>query len=190
MENWNVGDVIKNADLLAGETIIDSSLRCKYIWESCKIVEKTGKILGTDINTYKVVDNCGETFALDDNDLEDNKNGGLKTNSRWYLALQAMRELNDVLTINRKTYMSICYVLTQNGAETGFDFKEGSYGNPFSVLAKKGARALVKANLLTETRSEGKFMLSVPDDVVIPKDRFSDTEQLALKKTVQYFKEL
>lgn len=113
----------------------------------------------------------------------------LKINPKWYLILEAVRELNGrtySLKVGRTIYQKICYVMTRNGVNTGFVFSKGSYG-PYSTNVKDSITALANANLIIEQTLGRMVSLSVSDNVVIHEDKFSQEEWLAMKKTVDLF---
>ena len=116
-------------------------------------------------------------------------NNNLRVNTKWYLILQVVQELNNrkyALMVGRTIYQKICYVLTRNGVDTGFVFSKGSYG-PYSPQVKESLAALANANLIVEKQLGKMISLSVSDGVEIHKDKFSDTELEAVKKTVDLF---
>jgi len=122
-----------------------------------------------------------------ENDLKGKANS--KVNPKWYLILQTVRELNNrtySLTVGRTIYQKICYVITRNGVNTGFSFDKGSYG-PYSTSVKDSITALANANLIVEKPLGRMVSLSVADDVVIKKDRFTEVEWTATKKTIDLF---
>jgi O-acetyl-ADP-ribose deacetylase (regulator of RNase III)/uncharacterized protein YwgA len=113
----------------------------------------------------------------------------LKVNPKWYLILEAVRELNGrvySLKVGRTIYQKICYVLTRNGVKTGFTFSKGSYG-PYSASVKDSITALANANLIIEQTLGRMVSLSVSENVVIHEEKFSREEWLAMKKTVDLF---
>lgn len=115
--------------------------------------------------------------------------GNLKVNPKWYLILEAVRELNArtySLKVGRTIYKKICYVMTRNGVETGFTFSKGSFG-PYSTDVKNSITALANANLISEQILGRMVSLSVSDNVVIREDKFSQEEWQAMKKTVDLF---
>lgn len=115
--------------------------------------------------------------------------GKLKINPKWYLILQTARELNNrtySLKVGRTIYQKICYVLTRNGIDTGFIFIKGNYG-PYSKEAKESIIALANANLIIEQNLGKMVSLSVCDNVVIHKEKFSPEEWEAMKQTVDLF---
>lgn len=113
----------------------------------------------------------------------------IRVNSKWYLILQVIRELNNrdySLKVGRTIYQKICYVLTRNGVDTGFLFLKGEYG-PYSAQAKESIVALANANLIIEEQLGRMISLSVADDVVVKRDKFTDDEWNAVQKTVDLF---
>lgn len=113
----------------------------------------------------------------------------LKVNPKWYLILEAVRELNGrtySLKVGRTIYQKICYVMTRNGVKTGFTFTKGNYG-PYSSDVKNSITALANANLIIEQTLGRMVSLSVSDRVVIQEEQFSKEEWYAMKKTVDLF---
>ena len=112
-----------------------------------------------------------------------------KINPKWYLILEAVKELNGrrySLKVGRTIFQKICYVITRNGVNTGFNFTKGSYG-PYSIDVKNVIVSLANANLITEQTLGRMVSLSVSDNVIICKDKFSSEEWQAMKKTVDLF---
>lgn len=116
-------------------------------------------------------------------------NSNSRINSKWYLILQVVRELNErkyALKVGRTIYQKICYVITRNGVNTGFDFSKGTYG-PFSAQVKDSIIALANANLIVERQLGRMISLSVADNVEIHKEKFTEKEWDAVQKTVDLF---
>ena len=116
-------------------------------------------------------------------------NGNSRVNPKWYLILQAVRELNErkyALKVGRTIYQKICFVLTRNGVNTGFEFTKSSYG-PFSSQVKDSITALANANLIIEKQLGRMISMSVADNVEIHEDKFTVEEWNALQKTVDLF---
>lgn len=127
------------------------------------------------------------TNSVSESDFLGNSNS--KVNSKWYLILQVVKELNErkyALKVGRTIYQKICYVLTRNGVDTGFVFFKGSYG-PFSSQVKDSITALANANLIVEKQLGRMISLSVSDGVEIHRDKFTEEELNAVKKTVDLF---
>lgn len=113
----------------------------------------------------------------------------IRVNSKWYLILQVIRDLNNreySLEVGRTIYQKICYVLTRNGVDTGFAFSKGEFG-PYSAQAKESIVALANANLIIEKQLGRMISLSVADDVIVKRDKFTDDEWKAVQKTVDLF---
>lgn len=116
-------------------------------------------------------------------------NSTAKVNPKWYLILQVVKELNErkyALKVGRTIYQKICYVLTRNGVDTGFTFTKGSYG-PYSAQVKESITVLANANLIVEKQLGKMISLSVSDGVEFHKEKFSDAELDAVRKTVDLF---
>ena len=116
-------------------------------------------------------------------------NSNSRVNSKWYLILQVVKELNErkyALKVGRTIYQKICYVLTRNGVDTGFVFSKGSYG-PFSSQVKDSITALANANLIVEKQLGRMIALSVSDGVEIHRDKYTEKELEAVRKTVDLF---
>lgn len=116
-------------------------------------------------------------------------NSNSKVNPKWYLILLVVRELNErkyALKVGRTIYQKICYVLTRNGVDTGFVFSKGSYG-PFSSQVKDSITALANANLIVEKQLGRMISLSVSDEVELHREKFTEEELNAVKKTVDLF---
>lgn len=114
---------------------------------------------------------------------------GLRVNPKWYLILEAVKELNGrtySLKVGRTIYQKICYVMTRNGVKTGFTFTKGSYG-PYSNDVKESITALANANLIIEQTLGRMVSLSVADNVVIQENKFTQEEWSAMEKTVDLF---
>ncbi len=138
------------------------------------------------VSRHEMTDDYLSKVVVEDDILGKNN---LKVNPKWYLILEAVRELNGrtySLKVGRTIYQKICYVMTRNGVKTGFIFSKGSYG-PYSANVKDSITALANANLITEKTLGRMVSLSVPDHVVIQEDKFSKEEWLAMKKTVDLF---
>ena len=113
----------------------------------------------------------------------------MRVNPKWYLILQVVRELNQreyALNVGRTIFQKICYVLTRNGVNTGFVFTKGEYG-PFSTQVKDSITVLANANLIVEKQLGRMICFNVPDDVTIDREKFSEEEWKAVKKTVDLF---
>lgn len=116
-------------------------------------------------------------------------NSNSRVNPKWYLILQVVRELNErkyALKVGRTIYQKICYVLTRNGVDTGFEFTKSSYG-PFSSQVKDSITALANANLIVEKQLGRMISMSVAEHVEVYEDKFTAEEWSALQKTIDLF---
>lgn len=98
----------------------------------------------------------------------------MPVNHKWHLILQVIRELDPreyALKVGRTIYQKICYVLTRSGVDTGFVFSKSEFG-PYSAQAKEAITALANANLIMEKQLGRMISLSIPDDVVIEREKF------------------
>ncbi len=53
--------------------------------------------------------------------------------------------------VGRTIFQKICYIMTEQGVPTGFNFKQGSYG-PFSTDVNEAINALANSNLIYEVQ--------------------------------------
>lgn len=102
------------------------------------------------------------------------------------LSNEKSRRINHISKVGRTIYQKICYVLTRNGVNTGFEFSKGSYG-PFSSQVKDCITALANADLIVEKQLGRMISLSVAENVEIHKEKFTDGEWEAVLKTVDLF---
>lgn len=112
-----------------------------------------------------------------------------KINPKWYLILLVVKKLNErkyALKVGRTIYQKICYVLTRNGVDTGFSFSKGSYG-PFSSQVKDSITTLANANLIIEKQLGKMISLNVSDGFEFHKEKYTDEELNAVKKTIDLF---
>jgi len=75
-----------------------------------------------------------------------------KFNPAWIAALEVLNELGKqpyANPVGRVIFQKICYILTEQGVSTGFNFKQGSYG-PFSNEVKEALGVFANMNLVTE----------------------------------------
>ncbi len=115
-----------------------------------------------------------------------------RINPKWYLILQAVRELNErmyVLNVGRTAYQKLCYVMTRGGVDTGFSFTKGTYG-PYSADVKKSISILANANLITEEPGRQMIVMRVADNLTIRQEDFSPTEWSVKEHAVDLFSRL
>ncbi len=74
--------------------------------------------------------------------------------NQWVALLEVLYRLNNKTyapSIGRIIFQKICYVITEQRIETGFEFKPGSYG-PFSYDVKEALSVFANANLAHESQ--------------------------------------
>jgi O-acetyl-ADP-ribose deacetylase (regulator of RNase III)/uncharacterized protein YwgA len=70
----------------------------------------------------------------------------------WLVPLEVLRELAEqpyATPVGRTIFQKICYIVTEMGVPTGFQFRKGSYG-PFSDDVKRALHELANRNWLHE----------------------------------------
>lgn len=75
-----------------------------------------------------------------------------KFNPGWVILMEVLRDLQSqpyANPVGRTIFQKICYVVTEMGVPTGFEFAKGSYG-PFSEDVKEALHSLANANWLYE----------------------------------------
>jgi len=75
-----------------------------------------------------------------------------KFNPSWVALLEVLEQLGKQQYANpvgRTIFQKICYVMTEQGVDTGFQFKQGSYG-PFSNEVKEALGVFANMNLIHE----------------------------------------
>jgi len=84
------------------------------------------------------------------NSMKGGKNG--KLNPSWIAILSVMDQLGRqpyAKPVGRTIFQKICYILTEQGVDTNFHFRQGSYG-PFSSEVKDALNVFANMNLLQE----------------------------------------
>lgn len=84
--------------------------------------------------------------------LEDNGRKHKKLNPDWVVLMEVLRELGRqpyAKPVGRTIFQKICYVVTEMGIPTGFQFKKGSYG-PFASEVKAALHEFANRNWLRE----------------------------------------
>ncbi len=72
--------------------------------------------------------------------------------SNWLALLEIVKRLQEqpyTPPVGRVIFQKICYIFTEMGVETGFQFKQGQYG-PFSEQVKGALSAFANNNLISE----------------------------------------
>jgi len=114
--------------------------------------------LNIDVEIYApfgtAISEITEKFLLSQQVSTNNSKGIIaqRLNPEWITLLETIYQLSKQvhsLQVGRTIFQKICYVLTAQGIETGFNFKQASYG-PFSPDVKIAISAFANANLITE----------------------------------------
>jgi len=107
-----------------------------------------------------------------------------KLNPEWVLLLEVLRELQNqpyAIPVGRTIFQKICYVLTEVGVKTGFQFGKGSYG-PFAGDVKQALHEFANRNWLQE-QSLGR-MVAMRVTEQYEKDRGKYRETIQRNKTI------
>lgn len=115
-----------------------------------------------------------------------------KLNAVWIALLEIVNQLQHqpyANPVGRTIFQKICYVFTEQGADTGFQFKEGSYG-PFSSEVKDALSVLANANLIQEKQLGRMTALRIGPEYETTKLKFLDDIkplEKKINKTVDLF---
>lgn len=112
-----------------------------------------------------------------------------KRNNNWDLLMYVVRELSQYkysLYVGRTIFQKICYVMTRQGINTGFEFSKGSYG-PYSPQIKEAISILSNSNLIREDNCNQMIRMIVSDSFDFDKSQFSAKEIEAADKTIDLF---
>ena len=77
-----------------------------------------------------------------------------KLNPEWVAVMEVLRELQKqpyAKPVGRTVFQKICYLMTEIGVDTSFEFSKGSYG-PFADEAKRALHEFANRNWLHEER--------------------------------------
>lgn len=75
-----------------------------------------------------------------------------KLTPEWISLLEVLHQLEKqpyANSVGRTIFQKICYTMTEQGIQTGFHFKQGSYG-PFAPEVKEALNVFANANLILE----------------------------------------
>lgn len=75
-----------------------------------------------------------------------------KLSAGWVAVLDVLAQLEKqpyANPVGRTIFQKICYMITEQGVETGFNFRQGSYG-PFAPEIKEALSVFANANLIQE----------------------------------------
>lgn len=115
-----------------------------------------------------------------------------KMNADWVALVEVLRELQQqpyASPVGRTIFQKICYVLTEMGVPTGFDFGKGSYG-PFSGDIKRALHDFANRNWLAEQQLGRMMALRVSPQYEKDRSKFQDQiqqHQRKVAKTVDLF---
>lgn len=115
-----------------------------------------------------------------------------KMSPGWVALIEVLKELEDqpyAPPVGRTIFQKICYVVTELGVPTGFQFGKGSYG-PFSGDVKPALHDFANRNWLQEKPLGRMVGLHVGDQFARDRSRFSqDIERYrkSIDKTVDLF---
>lgn len=99
-----------------------------------------------------------------------------KLNPEWIVLLEVLRDLEKqpyAKPVGRTVFQKICFVMTELGVETGFQFGKGSYG-PFAQEVKQALHEFANRNWLHEEHLGQMIALRVTDQYEKERQRYSD----------------
>jgi O-acetyl-ADP-ribose deacetylase (regulator of RNase III)/uncharacterized protein YwgA len=115
-----------------------------------------------------------------------------KLNPDWVVLMEVLRELGQQPYSNpvgRTIFQKICYVVTEMGVPTGFQFKKGSYG-PFANEVKTALHEFANRNWLQEQRLGQMVALSAGPQYLRDRAKFRkelERHERKIAKTVDLF---
>ncbi|NQV33299.1 MAG: hypothetical protein HQ515_11440 [Phycisphaeraceae bacterium] len=115
-----------------------------------------------------------------------------RINPNWIALLEAIYQLEHQLHANpvgRTIFQKICYTLTEAGVDTGFRFKQGSYG-PFSAEVKQALATLANANLIHEQQLGRMTAIRTGPEFLTVRAKYGEALKAnndAVQKTVDLF---
>jgi len=107
-----------------------------------------------------------------------------KLNPEWVVLVEVLRELGQqryASPVGRTIFQKICYVLTEMGVNTGFQFGKGSYG-PFADEVKLALHEFANRNWLQEEQLGQMMALRVGPQYEKDRTRFAEVIQNHQKK--------
>lgn len=115
-----------------------------------------------------------------------------KMNPEWVVLMEVLRDLSAqpyAPPVGRVIFQKICYVLTEMGVKTGFEFGKGSYG-PFSDDVKLALHDFANRNWLQEEQLGQMLALRIGPQYEKERARFQETidaHRKRVAKTVDLF---
>lgn len=115
-----------------------------------------------------------------------------KMNPGWVALIEVLKELEDqpyAPPVGRTIFQKICYVVTELGVPTGFEFGKGSYG-PFSADVKPALHDFANRNWVQEKPFGRMVALHVGDQFAKERNKFADEIERyrkSIDKTVDLF---
>lgn len=115
-----------------------------------------------------------------------------KLNRDWVVLMEVLREIERqpyARPVGRTIFQKICYIVTEMGVATGFQFKKGHYG-PFSDDVKLALHEFANSNWLQEQKLGRMMALSVGPQYERDRTKFRselERHQRKITKTVDLF---
>lgn len=115
-----------------------------------------------------------------------------RMNPEWVVLMEVLRELEKqpyANPVGRTIFQKICYVVTEMGVQTGFDFRKGSYG-PFAEEVKLALHDFANRNWLKEERLGQMIALRVGPEYEKERTNYQEVlkrHERRIAKTVDLF---
>jgi O-acetyl-ADP-ribose deacetylase (regulator of RNase III)/uncharacterized protein YwgA len=109
-------------------------------------------------------------------DLEGKGRKAEKLNAEWVVLMEVLRELENqpyANPVGRTIFQKICYVVTEMGINTGFDFGKGSYG-PFAQEVKEALHVFANRNWIREQRLGKMLALQVGEQYEAERAKYGE----------------
>jgi O-acetyl-ADP-ribose deacetylase (regulator of RNase III)/uncharacterized protein YwgA len=125
-------------------------------------------------------------------ELSDRGQTSDKLNPNWVALMEILQELESqpyANPVGRTIFQKICYVATEMGVPTGFEFGKGSYG-PFSTEAKLALHEFANRNWVNEIQLGRMMALRVNDQYKKERSKFAKLigqHQRKIDKAVDLF---
>lgn len=110
-----------------------------------------------------------------------------KLNPEWVVLMEVLRELGRqpyALPVGRTIFQKICYVVTEMGVQTGFQFGKGSYG-PFADDVKLALHEFANRNWVQEEQLGRMTALRVGPQYDKDRGRYEETWRRYEKKILK-----